>query len=139
MQAIGTATDNPIAFILALGFLGGSALIVATFLTHRGPVIFVPYTAIVLITAAYLRLEHVTPFRRRFGIALGVFMVATLVFHLFITAFKAKTILKISLFGHAWRIGFMLAIGAVLSLCVAQVTATRSAGPRVEPVLQHHE
>src|SRR5439155_23153147 len=119
-----TATQRPVAFSLALGVLGGSALIVTAWNTRYGPVILLPYAALVLISAIYLRLERVQDFSRRFGITLGVFMSATLLFYLYAAGIRAKTLFIIPLWGHAWRIGFMLLIGSILSAAVAQVTAT---------------
>lgn len=121
----GTATLRPTAFSLALGVLGGAALIVTTTLTHRGPMIFLPYTALVLAAAAYLRLEGVQGLSRRFFMALGAFMTATVILYLFIGFVQQHNAANISLTGHAWRLGAMLAIGATLSAAVAQLTSTR--------------
>jgi hypothetical protein len=123
----GTATDRPIAFALALGLLGGGALITTTTLTRRGPVIFVPYAAIVVVTALYLRLERVPRFSRRFGMALGAFMFASALLYLYIGVVRAKTLFVIPPTDHAWRIAVMLGIGSALSAAVAQLTATREA------------
>ncbi len=127
MKTIGTATNRPIAFSLALGLLGGSALITTVSLTTRGPMIFLPYAAIVLATAVYLRHERVRPFVRRFSLALGTFMCASLFLYLFIGLVAARTLFAISLAGHAWRLGLMLGIGALLSAAMAQITTTRQA------------
>jgi hypothetical protein len=121
----GTATHRPVAFTLALGLLGGAALIVTSWAISRGPIVLLPYAALVLVTAAYLRIERVQHFARRFGLALGSFMVATIVLYLFIGLVSAKTLFVISLWGHAWRLGIMLAMGAALSAAVAQLTATQ--------------
>lgn len=121
----GAATHRPVAFSLALGLLGGAALVVTVSTTSRGPIVLVPYAVLVLVTAAYLRLENVQHFARRFTLSLGSFMVATIVLYLFIGLVAAKTLFVISLWGHAWRLGIMLAIGAALSAAVAQLTATQ--------------
>jgi len=120
----GTATQQPIAFVLSLGVLGGAALIATASLSTRGPLIYIPYAAIVLTSAAYLRFERVQPFAMRFTLALGVFMLATVLLYLFIGLFHAKTLFVISPLGHAWRLGLMLLIGSALSAAVAQLTAT---------------
>ena len=122
----GTATHRPVAFTLALGLLGGAALIVTSWAISRGPIVLLPYALLVLATAAYLRIEHVQHFARRFSLALGSFMVATVVLYLFIGLVAAKSLFVISLWGHAWRLGIMLAIGAALSAAVAQLTATQA-------------
>lgn len=120
----GTATRRPVAFALSLGLLGGGALITTVWVTSRGPMVLLPYAALVLVTAAYLRLEHVQHFARRFGLALGSFMTATVTLYLFIGLVSAKTLFEITPWGHTWRLGIMLVIGTALSAAVAQVTAT---------------
>ena len=128
MASAGTATHRPLAFALALGLLGGAALIIVEWTTTRGPLVLLPYAAIVIASAAYLRIEMVQPFSRRFLIALGSFMFASLLLYVFIGFVLAKTFFAISVAGHAWRIALLLAIGTVLSAAVAQLTATRGVG-----------
>lgn len=123
-MAVGTATQHPLAFVLSLGLLGGGALIITVSLTTRGPLVFLPYALIVITGAVYLRVERVQGFGNRFALSLGSFMFATVLLYLFIGLVHAKSLLKISLFGHAWRLGLMLLIGAALSAAVAQLTST---------------
>jgi len=123
----GTATNQPVAFTLALGLLGGGALIATAWNTTHGPLVLVPYAALVLAAAVYLRVERVQYFGRRFGMTLGVFMFATVLFYLYVGLFTAKTLFIIPLWGHAWRLGFMLAIGSALSAAVAQLTTVSPA------------
>jgi hypothetical protein len=167
MTVIGTATRRPVAFALALGVLGGGALIVTTWITSRGQMIFLPYVAIVLASVFFRRTEAVTPLSRRFALSLGAFMLATLILYVFIAAVavpkaaRARSLAdarrpvstccaqpanglstpanvairprppleKISILGHAWRIGFMLLIGSILSAAVAQLTGTTTRTP----------
>jgi hypothetical protein len=124
-----SATDRSLAFILAFGVLGGGSLITTVSVTNRGPMIFLPYAAIVLVCAAMLRADRVQPFRRRFALHFGAFMASTAVLYLFIGAIQARSLTSIPLLGHAWRIGMMTAIAMVLSLAVAQLSATRQALP----------
>lgn len=123
---LGTATRRPVAFALALGLLGGGALIMTAWTTTRGPLVLVPYAVLVLVTAVYLRVERVQHFGRRFALALGAFMIATVLLYLFIGLVDAKTLFMISLLGHSWRLGLMLLLGIALSAAVAQLTATSS-------------
>jgi hypothetical protein len=125
--AMGNATARPLAFSLSLGTLGAGALIVTVSNTHRGPAVMLPYAALVILAAIYLRAEHVQGFLRRFGMTLTTFMVATVILYVFIGAVQAKTLTVISLWGHAWRLGLMLALGSVIAAAVAQVTSTRPA------------
>jgi hypothetical protein len=121
-----TATRRPVAFALSLGVLGGAALIATVSLSHRGPLIYRPYALIVLTTAAYIRLERVQGFGRRFALSLATFMVGTVLLYAFIGLVQAKTLFLISPLGHTWRLGFMLALGACLSAAVAQLTSTHA-------------
>lgn len=121
---VGTATKCAIAFSLGLGLLGAGALIVTAWNITRGPLVLIPYGALVLVAAVYLRVERVQYFGRRFAMTLGVFMFATVLFYLFVGLVRAGTLFVIPLRGHAWRLGFMLVIGGALSAAVAQLTAT---------------
>ncbi|MFZ2493717.1 MAG: hypothetical protein WA208_19730 [Thermoanaerobaculia bacterium] len=122
---VGSATDRSVAFTLALGLVGGSALILVEWASTRGPLVLVPYAALVLTALAYLRVEHVPGWSRRFSMTLGSFMLATLLLYLFIGLVLAGSLIRTSLAGHAWRLGLMLVIGSVLAAAVAQVSATK--------------
>jgi len=124
---IGSATERPLAFALALGLLGGAALITVEWTTTRGPLVLIPYGALVLAAAVYLRVERVQFWRRRFELTLGTFMVASLVLYVFVGTVLTRSLLSISAWGHTWRMGLMLAIGTALSAAVAQLTATKPA------------
>jgi drug/metabolite transporter superfamily protein YnfA len=120
------ATTQAAAFVLAFGILGGAALITAVSLSRRGPIVFLPYAAIVLVCAALLRAERVQRFGRRFALHFGAFMASSVVLYVFIGQFQAHTLTKISAQGHAWRLAVIAGIGSVVSLAVAQLTATRT-------------
>jgi len=121
---VGTATHRPVAFALALGLLGGGALITTEWTARAGPFILIPYAILVLVAAVFLRVERVQHFGRRFALTLGAFMFATVLLYLFIGLVAAKTLFVISPLGHAWRLGVMLFIGSALSAAVAQLAAT---------------
>ena len=120
----GTATQRPVFFSLSIGLLAAGLMVATAWNTTRGPLILLPYGALILIAAIYLRVERVPHFRQRFLMTLGAFMLATVLFYLFIAIFIAKTLLIIPAWGHAWRLGLMLLIGSALSGAVAQLTAT---------------
>lgn len=124
---VGSATDRSLAFSLALGVLGGSALIVVEWASTRGPLVLLPYAALILTALFYLRVEHVHGWSRRFSITLSSFMVATLLLYLFIGLVLAGSLATLSLTEHAGRLGLMLLIGSVLSAAVAQLAATKLA------------
>ncbi|HEX2062399.1 MAG TPA: sigma-70 family RNA polymerase sigma factor [Thermoanaerobaculia bacterium] len=126
-RMIGSATDRPLAFVLALGFLGGAALITVQWTSTRGPLVLFPYAALVIVTALYLRLEHVQGWTRRFTLTLGAFMLATILLYVFIGVVHARSLSSIPAWGHLWRLGLMLVLGCALSAAVAQLTATKPA------------
>lgn len=117
---------SAIALSLALGVLGGGALIVTVANSSRGPLIFLPYAALVIATGVFLRYARVDTFVGRFASALGAFMLATVILYVYIGAFQAGTLLVISPLGHLWRLGVMFAIGAIVSAAIAVLSEVRS-------------
>lgn len=117
-----TATSSVPLFSLSAGVLGGALLIITQALASRAPMIYLPYAAVVVLTAVWLRVDRVQPFARRWLLSLGTFMVSTIILYFYIGLRSSHTLFKISLLGHAWRLGLMLAIGAVISGAVAFLT-----------------
>lgn len=113
------SAKKPIPTALALGTLGGAALIITTILTSTGPAIFIPYTALIIAIFIALRAVNWSSFSKRFTTSLLAFMVATIILDLYIGIFDAGTIFKIPLWGHIWRLGVMTLIGGILSFSVA--------------------
>jgi hypothetical protein len=85
--------------------------------------IYLPYGWLIIATGFFLRHERVRPFSRRFCLAFGAFMCASLLLYVFVGLVAAKTLLVMPLAGHAWRLGIVLGLGGVLSAALAQVTA----------------
>lgn len=118
---------RPLTLMGALGVLG-SALVIgsATWFTS-GRYIVVPYARLVVGTGAVLRSSRVESFSDRFAIGLGAFMIVTVAHYLYMTLVEIPRFTHhyppISLFGHAWRLGFMLAIGIALNAALAVVSA----------------
>lgn len=110
---------KPIPVALAIGILGGAALIMTTELTNKGPAIYIPYAVLVITIFGVLRSIRWPELTKRFAASFLAFMVSTIILYLFIGIFAAGTITEITLWGHAWRLGFMAAIGGVLSFAVA--------------------
>lgn len=120
MTSYSPSTKKPFPVALALGLLGGAALIITMQLTTNGPAIYIPYAALVIATFAAVRMADWPAFSRRFATAFLAFMVATIILYFFLGTFAAGgSILDISVWGHVWRIGFMAVIGGLLSAAVA--------------------
>src|SRR5690625_427819 len=96
---------KPFPVALALGILGGVALIITTMLTTDGPTIFIPYAVLIMAIFSALRAVNWSSFSRRFTTSLLTFMIATIIIYLFIGIFEAGTILEIPVWGHIWRLG----------------------------------
>ena len=109
-----------------VGLLGGSALVAVPVLGFRGPTIYGPYTVLVLALSALAALRPTLGRWERFGIVLTGFMVASLMLYLYIILIDSPSALGMPLLGHAWRLGFLLGVGAVLAAAAAFVTERRS-------------
>ncbi len=110
---------QPVTLALALGVLGGAALLVTTMLTTRGPLILLPYAAIVLSSLVAVRLAGWPAFGQRFVASFLAFMVATVVLYVFMGVVAGESLPALSVWGHTWRLGLMAGIGSVLSGAVA--------------------
>ena len=119
MTASVHAPKKPVPLALALGVLGGAALITTTWLSTNGPLILLPYGALVLTSLVAVRMTGWPEFSRRFAAAFLAFMVASAVLYVFVGAVQAGTLFEISLWGHTWRLAFLALIGGVLSGAVA--------------------
>jgi hypothetical protein len=109
-----------------VGLLGGLALVAVPVFGFRGPTIYVPYTVLVLALTGLAALRPTYGRWERFGLVLTGFMVASLVMYLYIILIDNPDALSISLLGHAWRLGFLLGVGAILSAPAAFVTERAS-------------
>lgn len=119
-----SVTAQPFFFALALGTLAGAALIVTSSLVTRGQAIFIPYAALIASLGIFLRRGRIARFGTRFAMALGAFMVASLLLYLFIATVPTDG-WRAPLQEHAWRLAFLLAVGAPLSAAVAKLSAPR--------------
>lgn len=113
------STKKPVPVALSLGLLGGAALIITTQLTTKGPAIYIPYTALVIVTFITLRLINWPEFYRRFIAAFLSFMVASVLMYIFIGIYDAGTFFELPVWGHAWRLGFLAVVGGILSAAIA--------------------
>lgn len=106
---------------LVLGALGGVALILVSVFSRRGPLIFIPY-AVLLATLAALVARRELAFTTRFVAVFAGFTVASLALYGYVTLFGAESASSIPVLGHAWRLGLVLGIGAILAAAVGYVT-----------------
>lgn len=102
-----------------IGVIGGLALVSVPLLGLRGPMIYVPYTLLVLLLAL---LSGVFKFDRwrRFQLVFTGFMVASVVLYLYVIFIDNPSALDIPLWGHAWRLGFLSAVGAAAGVAASR-------------------
>jgi hypothetical protein len=103
-----------------IGLIGGLALVSVPLLGLRGPMIYVPYTVLVLLLAL---LSGLVKFARseRFELVFTGFMVASLVLYLYTIFIDNPSALDIPLWGHVWRLGFLSVVGAAAGFAASRV------------------
>jgi hypothetical protein len=94
--------------------LGGGLSVVAAHALGNTPrtralMIVLAYAALVI--GSFVTVRRVGSYGRRFGLGLGAFMLATLVVDGYVLAVLNPVMLGASLWEHAWRLGFMAALG----------------------------
>lgn len=121
---------------LVVGAFGGAGLALSMLYSRRGPLIYPVYAATLaartLLLPRYPSVSHPA----RFAVALAGFVVASVVVYIAvgIRAGQERERLwregrlpatggGIPVLGHVWRLGFLLAVGAVVSAGVAFVAA----------------
>ena len=122
---------------LVIGAFGGVGLTLTAIYSRRGPLIYVPYAAflaaLTLLLARYSALSYTT----RLTASLAGFLVASgaLYATIGILAGRHRRRLvaegrlpesalhyRLPLVGHAWRVGFLVSVGAIISAGIAFVS-----------------
>ena len=103
---------------LAAGLLGGAALVLANFFLTPGKLILIPYALLVLGTLLLLRAERIASFSARFTVGTGVFVIGSLALYV---AIVVATDSGVGVLGHLWRLGLVVALGALVNLPVARL------------------
>ena len=109
---------------LALGSLGGLLLICVTAFLGSGPKILVGFAAITLTCILVIRAERIDSFKKRFGISMGSFVLSTLLVYLALVVSPQTAVLSVG--EHSWRLFFVLAVSALVSLPVARLSRSPS-------------
>ena len=123
---------------MVLGAFGGVGLVLTVVYSQRGPMIFVPYTALLAALALLLSRFGDLPYASRLVAAFSGFVIAT------IPAYVAVGVLGrrqrerlrregrlfaeplpplVALWGRVWRLGFVLVVAGIVSAGVAFVAA----------------
>lgn len=112
-----------LSLMLALGTLGSATLVLSRMFFTRGKYILLTYALIVIATGVILKTNQIRQYFARFWVGLGAFMMANIALYLHIRLIEQSPNLSpLTVWGHTWRLGFMLGIGAALNLALARVT-----------------
>lgn len=107
--------------MLALGLLGGTALVLSYMFFTRGPYLLLIYAGVVIATGIILKTTQVASYAARFQVGLGSFMLASLAHYVYV-CIESSAFSHLTIFGHIWRLGVMLSIGTTLNLALARVS-----------------
>ncbi len=116
-------TRRALSLAVALGALGGAALVLsAMFITGPGKNILLTWALVVVGTTVAVRAERLSSFFTRFAVGLIAFVISSLALYVAL-AFSPQTS-HLGLGGHAWRVGFIVALGALINLATASVAGS---------------
>jgi hypothetical protein len=133
MRSTLRASSRCVASAMLIGALAGTALVAVIGLgtSHNRPMlVYLVYGMLVVCTGILLR--HAGSRIRRFALGLAVFMLATLVVYIYVVAFVSPSALKMPLWEHVWRLGFMLGLGTLataIPLACGALIGTFRGGP----------
>ena len=111
---------------VVVGTLGGLALITVAAIADKGEQIYWPYAILVLALTVVLRWHRDLVPRERVILFASGFMLASLMLYLYIILWANPSALRIPLLGHAWRLGFLVGVGATLGAVASVLTGARS-------------
>ncbi len=123
---------------LVLGAFGGVGLVLTVVYSRRGPMIFLPYAALLVALALLLSRFGDLPYASRFVAAFTGFVIATIPAYVAVGVlgkrqrerlrregrlFAAPPPPLVALWGRVWRLGLVLVVAGIVSAGVAFVAA----------------
>jgi len=120
---------------LVLGLFGGAGLVLTIVYSRRGPLIYPTYAAFLAALTLLLARYPGVPYPARFAIALAGFLTASALLYVAagVLAERQRDRVRregrlppgggVPFLGHLWRIAFLVAVGAVVSVGVAFIAA----------------
>jgi len=112
-------TGRSLSLAVALGALGGAVLVLSAMFFTPGKFIFLPYAAVVLGTLVAIRAERIQSFTERFVTGLLAFSISSVA--LYVAVASSATTSPLGVAGHAWRLGLIVGIGALVNLATARL------------------
>ncbi len=113
-------TRRSLSLALALGLLGGLVLALSHTFFTPGKFILLPWAAVVLGTIVAVRADAIAPFSQRFFVGFSAFGISSLA--LYAAVLASPGVHPVGLLGHAWRLGALLSVGALLNLVTAPLS-----------------
>ena len=123
-----TSTHRVVTFAAAVGALGGAILTLSYIFFTPGKYLLLPYAAVVIGAMLALRAEGFASFRQRFKASLLSFVIYAGIHYVAVS--WSPGVSSLGVLGHAWRLGLLVAIGAIISLAIARLAG---------PVAERHE
>jgi hypothetical protein len=123
---------------VVLGLFGGAGLALTAIYSRRGPLIYPVYASLLAALALLLDRYADMSFAERFGAALGGFIVASAALYVTVVVLSDRQRRRLvaegrltasalgwrlPLWGHAWRVAFLLVVGAIASAGVAYIAS----------------
>jgi hypothetical protein len=103
-----------------MGLLGGGLLVVWISTIGAGKEILLPYALLLILAGALTRAERIASYSTRFAVLLATFVLSSGCLYLVIALSPRSS--DLSVLEHAWRIAFVVGLGALLALTLARVT-----------------
>lgn len=109
---------------LSMGLLGGGLLVVWSRTIGAGKEILLAYALLLILAAALTRAERIASYGTRFVVLLATFVLSTGCLYLVIALSPSSS--DLSVLEHAWRLAFVVGLGALLALPLARVTEAQT-------------
>ena len=121
---------------IVVGVFGGAGLALTMIYSGRGPLIYPVYAALLTALALLLARYDAMLLVERFAAALVGFLVASAILYitvgirsdqqrrrLLVQGRLSATSGRLPLWGHTWRLAFLLAVGVITSAGIAYITS----------------
>lgn len=123
---------------VVLGVFGGAGLALTAIYSRRGPLIYPAYATLLAALTLLLARYNGMSFSERFAAALAGFLVASAALYITVGILSDRQRRRLvaegrlpasaldsrlPLWGHAWRVGFLLAVGAITSAGIAYISS----------------
>ena len=125
---------GPMAAVFIWGVIGGVALVAMLRLADPGARLELTYGIFgTLVLGSSITFRSAGGIGRRFAWGLATFMLATLIVYVYTIVAVNPVAMTLPMWEHAWRLGFMLGIGALATsvlLAIGAGTTLFRGGPR---------